>query len=501
MSASSFTLEDDVEQQAIDWLVEQGYLDMRATSNGGSNEQIYLERGSDEHNILLAGRLRVAFERLNPGYTDDDYSEAVRQMQRLADSPDMMIDNHKMHKFLIEGVKISRSVNGENRTLTLRPIDFKNVEANDFVVTNQVTVLQGDHNRRPDIVLYINGLPLVTFELKNLSNVDAGISNAYNQFQTYKREISNFMRYNEILVTADMVQARAGSLTATESRFMQWRLPEEINGNAKPLFQLESLIRGMMNPTTLLDLIQNFIIFETDGDKTIKILAAYHQYYMVNKAVASAKHAVETPGDNQIGVVWHTQGSGKSLSMVFFSGIVSRELGNPTIVVINDRNDLDNQLSGTFAAASEFLGQEPKQADSREDMRSLLSVNSGGIVFTTMQKFSPEFENGETEMPVLTNRDNVIVMADEAHRTQYGLGAKYSKDGETKYGYAKYLRDALPNASYIGFTGTPIDMSDKSTKAVFGDYIDVYDMTRAVEDHATVKIYYEGHVIPLDLDK
>lgn len=501
MSASSFTLEDDVEQQAIDWLVAQGYQDLRATSNGRRNEQIYLERGSDEHNILLTGRLRLAFERLNPGYTDDDYSEAVRQMQRLADSPDMMIDNHKMHKFLIEGVKISRSVNGENRTLTLRPIDFKNVESNDFVVTNQVTVLQGDHNRRPDIVLYINGLPLVTFELKNLSNVDAGISNAYNQFQTYKREISNFMRYNEILVTADMVQARAGSLTANESRFMQWRLPEEVNGSSKPLFQLESLIRGMMNPITLLDLIQNFIIFETDGDKTIKILAAYHQYYMVNKAVTSAKRAVETPGDNQIGVVWHTQGSGKSLSMVFFSGIVGRELGNPTIVVINDRNDLDNQLSGTFAAASEFLGQEPQQADSREDMRRLLSVNSGGIVFTTMQKFSPEFENGETDMPVLTARDNVIVMADEAHRTQYGLGAKYSKDGETKYGYAKYLRDALPNASYIGFTGTPIDMSDKSTKAVFGDYIDVYDMTRAVEDHATVKIYFEGHVIPLDLDK
>lgn len=501
MGASSFTLEDDVEQQAIDWLVEQGYQDMRATSNGSRNEQIYLERGNDEHNVLLAGRLRVAFERLNPGYTVDDYTEAVRQMQRLVDSPDMMIDNHKMHKLLIEGVKISRSIKGENRTLTLRPIDFKNVDANDFVVTNQVTVLQGDHNRRPDIVLYINGLPLVTFELKNLSNVDAGISDAYNQFQTYKREISNFMRYNEILVTADMVQARAGSLTATESRFMQWRLPEEVNGSAKPLFQLESLIRGMMNPATLLDLIQNFIIFETDGDKTIKILAAYHQYYMVNKAVASAKHAVETPGENQIGVVWHTQGSGKSLSMVFFSGIVSRELGNPTIVVINDRNDLDNQLSGTFAAASEFLGQEPKQADSREDMRRLLSVNSGGIVFTTMQKFSPEFENGETEMPVLTNRDNVIVMADEAHRTQYGLGAKYSKDGETKYGYAKYLRDALPNASYIGFTGTPIDKSDKSTKAVFGDYIDVYDMTRAVEDHATVKIYYEGHVIPLELDK
>lgn len=501
MGKSSFTLEDDIEQQAIDWLVEQGYRDMRVTSNGRHNERILLERENDEHNVLLTDRLRTSFERLNPGFLTEDYNEAIRQMQRLADSPDMMINNHQMHKFLIEGVKISRSVNGENRTLTLRPLDFGNVGNNDFIVTNQVTVIQGTRERRPDIVLYINGLPLVTFELKNLSNVDAGISNAYNQFQTYKRDISNFMQYNEILVTADMVQARAGSLTANESRFMQWRLPEEINGSVKPLFQLESLIRGMMNPVTLLNIIKNFIIFETDGDKTIKILAAYHQYYMVNKAVASAKHAVATPGDNQIGVVWHTQGSGKSLSMVFFSGIVSRDLGNPTIVVINDRNDLDNQLSGTFAAASEFLGQEPKQAESREKMRRLLSVNSGGIVFTTMQKFSPEFDNGETEMPVLTNRENVIVMADEAHRTQYGLGAKYSKDGETKYGYAKYLRDALPNASYIGFTGTPIDQSDKSTKAVFGDYIDVYDMTRAVEDHATVKIYYEGHVIPLELDK
>lgn len=490
---SQFTLESDVEDSALDWLQSLGYtyLDDAAAN---------ADRGFDQHEVLLKQRVLTALRLLNPGYDSDVYQEAYRQLIRLADNPDLMSNNHNFHKKLVEGIKIPRSVNGESKTFTLYPIDFNNPDRNDYVVTNQFTVLQGDHNRRPDITIFINGLPVVTFELKNLANEETGIANAFNQFQTYKREISDYMQYNEILIISDGIDARAGSLTAGEDRFMGWRLPDEISGKAKPLLALESLIRGMLPHDVLLNLIRNFIIFEMDGDKTIKILAAYHQYYMVNKAVNRAHKAVNTPDDNRIGVVWHTQGSGKSLSMVFFAGIASRNLNNPTIVVINDRNDLDDQLSGTFAAASEFLGQVPKQANSRDEMRKLLATEAGGIVFTTIQKFSPEFENGETEMPVLTDRSNVIVVADEAHRTQYGLSARYSDDGGVKYGYAKYLRDALPNASFIGFTGTPISKTDKNTAAVFGDYIDIYDMAQAVADHATVKIFYESHTIPLSAD-
>ncbi|MDR3190903.1 MAG: type I restriction endonuclease subunit R [Lactobacillaceae bacterium] len=506
MKSNSFTTEDDVEQAAIDQLIEQGYTAYLSPDYKNPNPEINAERGNDERNIILKARLYKALEKNNPGHSDDIYTEAVAQFEKLADSPDMMINNHFMHKLIIGGAKVTRSILGEQRTITMYPIDFENPLDNDFVVTNQYTVIQGDHNRRPDVTLFVNGLPLVTFEFKDLDNDNVGISDAWNQFQTYKREISNYMQYNEILVITDGVVARAGSLTAGEDRFMQWRLPNEVKNGFSSGMQMESLIEGMMSPETLLDLIQNFIIFESDGDKTFKILAAYHQYYMVNKAVEKTETTIADPSDNRIGVVWHTQGSGKSLSMVFYTGIVSRKLGNPTIVVINDRNDLDDQLSGTFAAAKELLGQKPTQATEhngltgREDMRELLSVNSGGIVFTTMQKFAPDFKNGETEMPVLTERSNVIVIADEAHRTQYGLSSKYSDEKGATYGYARYLRDALPNASYIGFTGTPIDQADKSTKGVFGDYIDVYDMTRAVEDHATVKIFYEGHIIPLSLD-
>lgn len=490
---SQFTLESDVEDSALDWLQSLGYtyLDDAAAN---------AEREFDQHEVLLKQRVLTALRLLNPGYDSDVYQEAYRQLIRLADNPDLMSNNHNFHKKLVEGIKIPRSVNGESKTFTLYPIDFNNLDRNDYVVTNQFTVLQGDHNRRPDITIFINGLPVVTFELKNLANEETGIANAFNQFQTYKREISDYMQYNEILIISDGIDARVGSLTAGEDRFMGWRLPDEISGKAKPLLALESLIRGMLPHDVLLNLIRNFIIFEMDGDKTIKILAAYHQYYMVNKAVNRAHKAINTPDDNRIGVVWHTQGSGKSLSMVFFAGIASRNLNNPTIVVINDRNDLDDQLSGTFAAASEFLGQVPKQANSRDEMRKLLATEAGGIVFTTIQKFSPEFENGETEMPVLTDCSNVIVVADEAHRTQYGLSARYSDDGGVKYGYAKYLRDALPNASFIGFTGTPISKTDKNTAAVFGDYIDIYDMAQAVADHATVKIFYESHTIPLSAD-
>lgn len=506
MAVNSYTSEDDVEQYAIKLITDEGYVPYISADYISPNADIYKERGGDLHTVLLVERLYEALKRNNPGYDDEIYLEAVQQFKQLADSPDLMINNHYFHRLLIEGAKITRSVLGETRTITLYPIDFRNPRNNDFIVTNQYTVIDGEHNRRPDVSLFVNGLPLVTFEFKDLDNESVGISDAWNQLQTYKNEIPEYMKYNEILIISDGIVARAGSMTAGLDRFMQWRLPDEVNGSATNGLQLESLISGMIKPEVLLDIIKNFIIFETDGDNTFKILSAYHQYYMVNKAVDSTRKTIVDPQNNRIGVVWHTQGSGKSLSMVFYAGIVSRELGNPTVVVINDRNDLDDQLYSTFDAANEYLGQSPEQAgehpelSGRDDMRRLLSVNAGGIVFTTIQKFAPDTLRGETKMPILTERSNVIVMVDEAHRSQYGLTSKYSAESGTRYGYAKYLRDALPNASFIGFTGTQIDMSDKSTKAVFGDYIDVYDMTQAVADHATVKIYYEGHIIPLSLD-
>ena len=410
----------------------------------------------------------------------------------LADSPDMMLNNHKLHELIIGGAKVKTSIKGEDRTITLYPIDFKNVDNNTFIATNQFTMKQGEHERRPDITLFINGLPLVTFELKNPANANVGIQQAFAQFSTYKEEISSYMQYNEILIVSDGINARAGSLTAGIDRFMRWREPKNVDIDDS-MMELEVLIKYMLTPSDLLNIIQNFILFESDGDKTIKILAAYHQYYMVNKAVKRTSKVLADPDDKRIGVVWHTTGSGKSLSMVFYSGIVARKLGNPTILVINDRNDLDDQLFGTFAAAHEYLQQNPDHAESRGEVRKYMSKNSGGIVFSTIQKFSPNFDAGEEHMPILTNRSNVIVIVDEAHRSQYGMQAKLTDNG-IRYGYAKYLREALPNASFIGFTGTPINTEDKSTVAMFGNYIDVYDITQAVNDHATVRIYYESHV-------
>ena len=339
---------------------------------------------------------------------------------------------------------------------------------------------------------------MVNFEFKDASNPNVSINNAYLQFQTYKAEIQDYLKYNEISVISDGIKSRAGSLTSGFDRFMRWRSPKNVSTGDE--LELETMIKYMLTPKDLLNLIENFIIFETDGDNTIKILGAYHQYYMVNKAVQATERTLNNPEDKRIGLVWHTTGSGKSLSMVFFSSIVARKLNNPTLLVINDRNDLDDQLFDTFAAAHEFLRQTPEHAESSEELRQFMDKQSGGIIFSTIQKFSPNFEHGETEMPVLTDRSDVIVIADEAHRTQYGMQAKITDSG-LRYGFARYLRDALPNASFIGFTGTPISTADKSTKAVFGKYIDVYDITQAVNDQATVKIYYESHVFPLKLKK
>ena len=491
--AKGFLLEVDVENLALDSLELAGYKVYRSASPTTPNSEIDAKRDNNHTVAILTTEVDRALRRLNPGYTDDIYREAMRQLIRLADNPDMMINNHYFHKLLIEGIRVKTTVNGENRTEVLYPIDFNDVEQNDFVATNQFT-FKGSCERRPDTTIFINGLPVVTFEFKGVDNPNVTISNAYRQLQTYKAEIPEYLKYNEILIISDGLSARAGSLTAGFDRFMRWRAPKNVSTD--DALELEILIKYMLAPKELLNLIENFVIFETDGDKTVKILGAYHQYYMVNKAVKAAERALNNPDDRRIGVVWHTTGSGKSLSMVFFASIVARKLNNPTLLVINDRNDLDDQLFDTFAAAHEFLRQSPKHAESSEELRHLMDTQSGGIVFSTIQKFSPEKD--ESTMPVLTDRSDVIVIADEAHRTQYGTKAKLTDNG-IRYGFAKYLRDALPNASFIGFTGTPISTVDKSTVAVFGKYIDVYDITQAVNDHATVKIYYESHVFPLKL--
>ena len=493
--SKGYLLESDVENLALNTLQTVGYKVFKSPTASGPNPIIDAARDNDHTSAILFDNLNKALRRLNPGYEEEIYKDAVRQLIRLADNPDMMINNHYFHKLLIEGIKVRTTLNGENHTDTLYPIDFEKFDANEFIATNQFT-FAGKRERRPDATLFINGIPVVTFEFKDAGNIHVGIESGYQQLQTYKSDISDYMKYNEILITSDGINARAGSLTAGFDRFMRWRAPK--NSEFEDELELVTMIKFMLRPKDLLNIIENFIIFETDGDKTIKLLAAYHQYYMVNKAIKAANKAIKSPDDKRIGVVWHTTGSGKSLSMVFFTSIAARKLNNPTFVVINDRNDLDDQLFDTFAAAHEYLRQNPEHVESGDELRSTLKKQAGGIVFSTIQKFSPDFNSGETRMPVLSKRNDIIVIADEAHRSQYGLKPKFTSNG-LRYGFAEYLRDALPNASFIGFTGTPLSTADKSTVAVFGNYIDVYDITQAVNDHATVKIYYESHVFPLKL--
>ncbi|MBU5343262.1 type I restriction endonuclease subunit R, partial [Caldifermentibacillus hisashii] len=444
-------------------------------------------------------------------------------------SPSLIENNRHFHKLLTEGVDVSFHKNGGIKTEKAIIIDFEHPERNDFLVVNQFTIIENE-NRRPDVLIFVNGLPLVVIELKSTTDENVGIEQAYNQIQTYKQDIPSLFYYNAFCILSDGINAKTGTITSNEERFMNWRSIDGVNVEPLDVPQYEVMIRGMLDKSRLIDIVQNFILFqdskETEydaagnkiGDKKtiIKIMAAYHQYFAVKKAVENTKIATSTKGDRKIGVVWHTQGSGKSFTMVFYTAYLVKELNNPTIVVITDRNDLDDQLYSTFAKSVDILRQTPKQADVRrlteeqkkqqaksnaKEINGLYDLlnerESGGIIFTTIQKFQPE----EGEMPVLTDRRNVIIIADEAHRSQYGFEAKTnSKTGDLKYGYAKYLRDALPNASFIGFTGTPIEFDDKSTPAVFGNYIDIYDMTRAVEDEATVKIFYENRVIKVETD-
>ena len=449
----------------------------------------------DYHEVILEECFRTSMLNINPGITQEIISEAYKSIKNLGllRLEDL---NASFHKYLVEGVPIPYKKDGENRTFTVKLIDFDNADANDFKVINQYTIIEYK-NKRPDILVFINGIPMVLFELKNMANDNTTVEQAYIQVKNYQLDIPKLFNYNAFNVISDGIDTRIGTITSDFTRYMPWKSEngEKPKENASDFFTV--MLNGMFPKERLLDIIRNFIVFQDIQGKTVKIIAGYHQYFAVRKAVERTKQALKEKS-HKVGVVWHTQGSGKSLSMVFYSGIVvsDPEFENPTIVVLTDRNDLDNQLFGTFCASSKLLlRQTPKQAESRENLKELLKVKAGGIVFTTIQKF----EEGDD---VINERSNIIFMADEAHRSQYGLEAKLDKTtGEWKYGMAKHMRDALPNATFIGFTGTPIDMRDKSTTEVFGKYIDIYDMTQAVDDGATVPIYYENRTAKLKLNE
>ncbi len=476
------------------------------------------EKRESYGDVVLKHTLEQAIKRLNPEVPETARQEALKAALSVY-SPQLIDANEAFHKMLAEGIPVTVRKDGQERGERVWLVDFQNPESpknNVFFAINQFTVIEKNQNKRPDVILYVNGLPLVVIELKNPADAHATIRKAFDQIQTYKTVIPSLFFYNAFCMISDGLEAKAGTISSAFSRFQTWKTIDGQKESSAHVSQLEVLIKGMLNKATLLDLIRNFIVYEKDKKidaktgltqiETVKKIAAYHQYYAVNKAVESTRLAATEIGNRKAGVVWHTQGSGKSLSMVFYTGKLIHNLDNPTIVVITDRNDLDQQLFDTFAASTSLLGQPPVQAESREHLKSLLKVASGGIVFTTIQKFFPENESSTYDR--LSNRRNIIVIADEAHRTQYGFQAKLidTKDDAGKpngkriaYGFAKYLRDAMPNATFIGFTGTPVESTDINTPAVFGQYIDIYDIAQAVKDGATVKIYYESRLAKVNL--
>ena len=491
--------ERHVEDAALSWLARLGYVVSHGpdiSPDGPTPERISYDQ------VFLTKRLREALEHLNPNLPVETLEEVLRKVQQ-TETPSLIEENRRLHRYLIEGVPVE--VTRKDGTIggdVARLIDFDDVEANDWLAVNQFTVIEHGHNRRPDVVLFVNGLPLAVIELKNPGDLNATLDGAFNQLQTYKDQIPSLFRTNAKLVTSDGLQARLGSLTANLERFMPWRTVDGSAVAPKGAPELGTLIEGVFAKTRFLTLIRDFTVFGDAGSGLVKIVAGYHQFHAVRHAVESTVAAASPEGDRRIGVIWHTQGSGKSLLMAFYAGqiIAHPAMENPTVVVITDRNDLDDQLFGTFAMCRDLLRQTPQQVDSREDLQNVLTRPSGGVVFTTIQKFSPE--RGESDYPLLTDRRNVVVIADEAHRSQYGFRAKVErKTGGITYGFAKYLRDALPNASFIGFTGTPVEKDDVNTPAVFGEYIDVYDINRGVEDGATVPIYYESRVARIELDE
>lgn len=505
--------ESVIENFTIELLEQLGYQHIYAPDI--SHDADTPERNSYE-DVLLLGRLRDAVSRINPKIPTESKEEAIKEIQRL-NSPELIANNESFHRMLTEGIKVSYQKDGNQRGDLVWLIDFQNHENNDFVVANQFTVIENGNNKRPDVILFVNGIPLVVIELKNPTDENATTKSAFKQLQTYKAVIPSLFTYNGFMIISDGLEAKAGSLSADLTRFSAWKSSDGKEEASNLVSQLETLINGMLNKETLLDLVRHFIVFEKSKKEdvqtgiytisTVKKLAAYHQYYAVNKAVESTLRATGSGGDRKGGVVWHTQGSGKSLSMVFFTGKIVLALSNPTILVITDRNDLDDQLFDTFASSTQLLRQEAKQVENRQHLKELLKVASGGVIFSTIQKFQPEEGN---IYETLSERENIVVIADEAHRTQYGFKPKTIDDKDEAgnvigkkivYGFAKYMRDALPNATYLGFTGTPIENNDVNTPAVFGHYIDVYDIAQSVEDGSTVRIYYESRLAKVALSE
>ena len=489
--------ESDVEEAALEWFDELGY----EIALGPDLIEVSKERASYEE-VLLTVRLKDTLQRLNPEASLDVIDQAYREIA-IPKHVSLIDNNQAFHNLLVNGIDVGyHDTNGQMIYQKIRVFDFANPENNSFLAVNQYTVIENNINKRPDVVILINGIPVVVFELKTLSDDKVSIDSAYNQIKNYQSSITSLFVYNDFNVLSDGIHAQVGTLTSQRDRYTAWRTidGEKIAPLNEP--QLETLIKGMFEKQRLLDIIKQFVLFQNNDKEVIKIIAGYHQYHAVNTALSRTYQATSEKGDRRIGVIWHTQGSGKSLSMVFFAGkmVISESLNNPTILVITDRNDLDDQLYQTFAKSENLLRSIPQQASSRNHLKELLNGReSGGIIFTTIQKFSPE-ENQDHQP--LTTRMNVIVMADEAHRSQYGFSAKVVQtDDEAyeRYGFAKYMRESLPNASYIGFTGTPIEHTDKNTRAVFGEYIDIYDMTRAVEDNTTVKVFYESRIAKLTI--
>ena len=489
--------ESDLELILLDWLQEQGYAYVHGNdiSPGGLASERY---GYDE--VILKERLYNALRRIN-SYLPEEAIEEAMQRIIIPQHPGLLQNNHDFHRYITQGIDIQiHQDDGSFKTEKVWLFDQKVLSNNDWLAVNQFTIIENNHNRRPDVILFINGMPLIVIELKNPADENTTIDSAWNQLETYRNDIPSLMVYNSFLIISDGFLAKAGSLTASIDRYTFWKTMDGIIQAPSSLTQLEVLTRGMLAKETLLDIIHNFTMFQTDGQNTWKILAAYQQYYAVNKAVENAVRATSTEGDRKIGVIWHTTGSGKSFTMTFFTGKLIRQMNNPTIIVITDRNDLDDQLFSTFSRSAELLNQTPEQAMSRAELRQKLQQrSSGGIIFTTIQKFEPADDDQD---PILNDRRNIIVIADEAHRSQYGFEARIVKtedEATIKYGYARYLHDALPNASFVGFTGTPIERKDKNTPAVFGDYIDIYDMSRSIDDQTTVPIYYESRLARLNL--
>jgi type I restriction enzyme R subunit len=438
--------------------------------------------------VLLVGRLKQALARINPKIPADAIADAVRKLSSIA-GPNLEESNRRFHQFLTDGIDVEYRDKGRVVHDIVKLFDFAKPDNNDWAAVNQFTMVENRANRRPDIAIFLNGIPLALFELKNLADENAGIRDAFHQFQTYKRDIPSLFPYNELLVISDGIEARLGTLTSGWERFMPWRTIAGDQIAPKGSLELEVLTRGIFEKRRFLDLVRHFIVFESTKTGLTKKIAGYHQFHAVNKAVECTVDAASAKGDRRVGVVWHTQGSGKSLTMVFYAGKIIQRPGmsNPTLVLLTDRNDLDDQLFGTFSACKELLRQTPEHAVSRDHLQNLLQVSSGGVIFTTIQKFLPESKG--SKYPVLSDRRNIVVIADEAHRSQYDFID----------GFARHMRDALPNASFIGFTATPLEVGDRSTPAIFGDYIDVYDIQRAVEDGNTVRIFYEGRLAKIAL--